>query len=241
MIKPFPPLPPNWNVSRVAEDHFRIDDRYKGHLFSGSQDQCEAFITQGARLQQLEAFAQRVYDSHGLMHDGTLYEESKRLVGDQRDLYQVRDGNTGRVLSAHPTIDDANEVAFSIENGAPYSGVPASALAVEFWKRQPDGQYHQMTPGQVERDLEAGPPGLAREAVEPHQQYRALLEQISDLRYPSADAQLRARIEASIDRRVADFLAERGELPKHARAREQQQQIQPPPPRQQQRGMSYDL
>src|SRR5436305_568296 len=107
-IRPFPQLPPDWNVFRVAEDHFRIDDRYKGHLFSGSQEQCEAFITQGARLQQLEAFAQRVYDSHGLLHDGTLYEESKRLVGDQRDLYQVRDGHTGSILSVHPTIDDAN-------------------------------------------------------------------------------------------------------------------------------------
>lgn len=233
MIKPFPPLPPNWNVSRVAEDHFRIDDRYKGHLFSGSQDQCEAFITQGTRLQQLEAFAQRVYDSHGLLHDGTLYEESKRLVGDQRDLYQVRDGHTGAVLSSHSTLEAANDAAYSIENGQPYAGLPASELDVQFWKLQPHGQYQQMTPEQVERDLGVRPPEQPREPVAPHERYRELLQEISDLRYPSADAQLRARIDASIDRKVGEFLAERGELPTHAR-----EQVKA---RQQQRGMSYDL
>jgi hypothetical protein len=80
MNAPFPPLPEGWNVSSVAPDYFRIDDRQQGKLFEGSQDQCAQYITQGARLQQLEAFAQRVYDTHGLLHDGTLYEEAKRLV-----------------------------------------------------------------------------------------------------------------------------------------------------------------
>jgi hypothetical protein len=32
------------------------------------------------RMHELEAFVQRVYDSHGKMYDGQLYEESKRLM-----------------------------------------------------------------------------------------------------------------------------------------------------------------
>jgi hypothetical protein len=168
-----------------------------------------------------------------------IQNEIKQIEQQQQQPYQIRDGNTGSVLSAHPTINDANEVAFSIENGLPYAGVPANALAVEFWQRQPDGQYRQMTMEQVGRELEAEPPELAREPVAPHQQYRALLEQISDLRYPGADAALRRKIEASIDKKVAEFMAERGELPTHAREQQRQQQQVPPPAvrQQQQRGM----
>jgi hypothetical protein len=284
MIKPFPPLPPNWNVSRVAEDHFRIDDRYKGHLFSGSQDQCEAFITQQPREvgtiinDKQQAFIGDLVSFKGddgaqcygivgwvdtkahlatvLSHNdyGTLPLSELRLelaqedliragqqytqqyaMDDQRDLYQVRDGNTATVLGVYPTINDANEVAWSIENGAPYAGVPASELAVEFWRRQPEGTYKQMTPEQVGRDLEAGPPEQPREPVAPHQQYRALLEQISDLRYPNADPALRRKIEVSIDKKVADFMAERGTL--KTRVREQQQQMPPPAMRQRERGI----
>jgi hypothetical protein len=145
--------------------------------------------------------------------------------------YQIRDGNTGRVLSAHPTIEDANEVAFNIDNGLPYASVPANALAVEFWKRQPDGQYRQMTMEQVGRELEVAPSEPPREPLAPHERYRELLQEISDLRYPDADAALRRKIESSIDRKVADFLAERGELPTHTREQQsQQQQMQPPRP-----------
>jgi hypothetical protein len=118
-------------------------------------------------------------------------------IDPQQQPYQVRDGNTGRVLSAHPTIEDANEIAFSIENGLPYAGVPASGLAVEFWCRQPDGQYRQMTPRQVERGLEAGKPELAE-----HERYRRELVERARAKYPDATPELAARIDKEITRRV---------------------------------------
>jgi hypothetical protein len=217
--EPFPPLPEGWSVSSLGPhvDHFRIDDRHQGKLYEGTQAQCSEFIT---------------------WH--TQPEQTQHAMGDQRDLVQVRDGYTGRVLAGFRTIDAANELAWSIENGAPYAGVPANALAVEFWQRQPDGQYQKMSMGQVERELEVGQAiEQRREQLAPHERYRQLLEEISDLRYPGADAALRRKIESSIDKKVGEFMAECGELPKHARAREQQQQIQPPPAMraQQQRGM----
>jgi hypothetical protein len=86
---------------------------------------------------------------------------------------------------------------------------------------------------------------LERQSIEqaaPHQRYRALLDQISDLRYPDAGPEMRTRIESSIDKKVAEFMAERGTLKTHAREHAQQQQMQPPPAvRQQQRGIDYEL
>jgi hypothetical protein len=126
-----------------------------------------------------------------------LVQNEINKLDQQQQPYQVRDGNTGRVLSGHPTIEDANEVAFSIENGAPYAGVPAANLAVEFWQRQPDGNYKQMTPEQVERGLEAGKPELAE-----HEQYRRELVERARAAYPTATPELAARIDKEITRRV---------------------------------------
>jgi hypothetical protein len=162
--------------------------------------------------------------------------EIKRL--DQQQNYQVRDGNTGRALSSHSTLQAANDVAWSIENGLPYAGVPANALAVEFWARQADGQYRQMTMEQVGHELGVSQPELAREPVAPHQRYRELLQEIADLRYPSAGPEFRARIENTIDMKVATFLQERGEL--QSQTLEQQQQQEHAKSRQQGRGRGIE-
>jgi hypothetical protein len=223
----FPPLPDGWSISSVGPrvDHYNIDDRDEGRLFSGNRQQCSEYITKHTLQSDPQEQAQP--------------QQAELLPGWKHVIHESYEFGALVIRGAgnHWSLVDSRLAP------EPHLGTFATpqAAAREAGRLMQEDPELRQGEGQEQPQEQHALPEHAAEPLAPHQRYRELLEQISDLRYPDADASLRRKIEASIDKKVTEFMAEKGTLKTHAHTREQQQQVPPPPMRQQQqRGVGYE-